>query len=158
MWTLIASRTPFNLFAMIGMVILVGIVVNNGIVLMDRIGQLRRQGLSREAAILAGCRDRFRPILMTAGTTVLGLAPLALGKASVADGYYFPLARAVMGGLTASTLLTLIVLPTFMIVAEDLAARARATWAWGQGRAPLPWRVRVAAPAAECTRVQNEQA
>lgn len=139
-WTLILSRTPFNLFAMIGMVILVGIVVNNGIVLMDRIGQLRRQGLTREAAILEGCRDRFRPILMTAGTTVLGLMPLALGKATVAGGYYFPLARAVMGGLTASTLLTLIVLPTLMIVAEDLAARARATWAWGQGKAPLPWR------------------
>jgi len=139
-WTLLATGTPFNLFAMIGMVILVGIVVNNGIVLLDRIGQLRRQGLAREAAILEGCRDRFRPILMTASTTVLGLAPLALGKASVADAYYFPLARAVMGGLTASTLLTLIVLPTLTIVAEDLALQARRTIAWGRGREPLPWR------------------
>jgi HAE1 family hydrophobic/amphiphilic exporter-1 len=122
-WTLILTRTPFNLFAMIGVVILIGIVVNNGIVLMDRIGQLRRQGLAREAAILEGCRDRFRPILMTAGTTVLGLTPLALGKATVADGYYFPLARAVMGGLTASTLLTLIVLP---VLYHQLASRREA--------------------------------
>jgi hypothetical protein len=73
-------------------------------------------------------------------------------------GYCFPLARAVMGSLTASALLTLIVLPTLTIVAEDLALSARRTLAWGQGRAPLPWRVRGAAPTAECTRVQNEQA
>ncbi len=83
-WTLILTATPFSLFAMIGMVILIGIVVNNGIVLLDHVNALRRAGLSRDEAILRGCRDRFRPILMTAATTILGLAPLALGRTAVA--------------------------------------------------------------------------
>jgi len=139
-WTLILTGTPFSLFAMIGMVILIGIVVNNGIVLLDHVNALRRAGLSRDDAILRGCRDRFRPILMTAATTILGLAPLALGKTAVANAYYFPLARAVMGGLATSTVLTLLVLPTFYVMAENWAAWARRALAWGLGRGPLPWR------------------
>jgi len=140
-WTLMITHTPFNLLAMIGVVILVGIVVNNGIVLLDRIHGLRREGRSRAEAILEGCRDRFRPILMTAATTILGLTPLAFGKADIAGGYYFPLARAVMGGLATSTVLTLVVLPTFYVLLEQAAAGARRTIAWGLGRGPLPWRV-----------------
>ena len=139
-WTLMLTGTPMNLFAMIGIVILIGIVVNNGIVLLDHINGLRRAGLPREQAILQGCRDRFRPILMTAATTILGLAPLAVGKTAVADAYYFPLARAVMGGLTASTVLTLVVLPTFYVLAESWAVWARRALNWGLGRGPLPWR------------------
>lgn len=139
-WTLMVTRTPFNLLAMIGVVILIGIVVNNGIVLLDRIHRLRCEGRDRTSAILEGCRDRFRPILMTATTTILGLAPLAFGKADIAGGYYFPLARAVMGGLATSTVLTLLVLPTFYVLAEQAAAASRRTIAWGLGRGPLPWR------------------
>jgi HAE1 family hydrophobic/amphiphilic exporter-1 len=139
-WTLILSGTPMNLFAMIGMVILIGIVVNNGIVLLDHINQLRRRGLSREEAIVEGCRDRFRPILMTASTTILGLTPLAFGKTHITGGYYYPLARAVMGGLAASTVLTLVVLPTFYILAEEMAAYAGRVLDWGRGRGPLPWK------------------
>jgi HAE1 family hydrophobic/amphiphilic exporter-1 len=139
-WTLLLSGTPFNLFAMIGMVILTGVVVNNGIVLLDHINYLRRGGLPRDEAIVTGCRDRFRPILMTALTTILGLAPLALGKTAVADAYYFPLARAVMGGLATSTVLTLVVLPTFYILAEDRALKAKDLVGWGMGRRSLPWR------------------
>jgi len=144
-WLLMATSTPFNLFAMIGIVILTGIVVNNGIVLIDHVNNLRRRGLDRSTAIMEGCRDRFRPILMTAATTILGLTPLALGKAAVADGYYFPLARAVIGGLAASTILTLVVLPTFYVLAESAALRVRQTIAWGLGRGPLPWRLPPAA-------------
>ncbi|MBN1826901.1 MAG: efflux RND transporter permease subunit [Candidatus Eisenbacteria bacterium] len=139
-WTMMLTATPFNLLAMIGVVILIGVVVNNGIVLIDHVNGLRRSGLPREAAILEGCRDRFRPILMTASTTILGLTPLALGKADITGGYYFPLARAVMGGLAASTILTLVVLPTFYVLAEGAAAYLRRTVAWGMGRSPLPWR------------------
>jgi HAE1 family hydrophobic/amphiphilic exporter-1 len=138
-WTLMLTGTPFNLFAIIGVVILIGIVVNNGIVLIDHINNLRRSGLDRRRAIVSGCRDRFRPIIMTAATTVLGLTPLALGKAAVADGYYYPLARAVMGGLATSTVLTLVVLPTFYVLAEDGVAYIRRVIAWGMGRGPLPW-------------------
>ncbi|MBD3237192.1 MAG: MMPL family transporter, partial [Candidatus Eisenbacteria bacterium] len=139
-WTLMLSHTPFNLLAMIGIVILIGIVVNNGIVLLDHVNHLRRRGLSREEAILQGCRDRFRPILMTAATTILGLTPLALGKADITGGYYFPLARAVMGGLATGTVLTLVVLPTFYVLAEQAMTWVRGVIAWGMGRGPLPWR------------------
>jgi len=139
-WTLMLTGTPFNLLAMIGVVILIGIVVNNGIVLLDHVNNLRRQGRERSSAILEGCRDRFRPIIMTAATTILGLAPLAFGKADIAGGYYFPLARAVMGGLTTSTLLTLIVLPTFYVLGEGAWAGIRRTVAWGMGREALPWK------------------
>jgi len=139
-WTLMLTSTPFNLMAMIGIVILIGIVVNNGIVLIDHVNNLRRRGLSRSDAILQGCRDRFRPILMTASTTILGLFPLAVGTTSLAGGYYFPLARAVMGGLAASTLLTLVVLPTFYVLSEKAVGRLRGAVLWGVGRRPLPWR------------------
>lgn len=110
-WMLAATRTPFNLMAQIGLLILMGIVVNNGIVLLDHLNQLRAQGMGREEAILQAGRDRLRAILMTASTTIIGLLPLAIGGSAVGGLFYFPLARTVMGGLMSSTFLTLIVLP-----------------------------------------------
>ncbi|HUP45197.1 MAG TPA: efflux RND transporter permease subunit, partial [Thermoanaerobaculia bacterium] len=97
-WFLAATRTPFNLMAQIGLLILMGIVVNNGIVLLDHMNQLRKEGLSREESVLQAGRDRLRAILMTASTTVIGLVPLAIGGSSVSGLFYFPLARTVMGG------------------------------------------------------------
>ncbi len=147
-WVLMLTHTPLNLLAMIGIVILIGVVVNNGIVLLDHINALRRRGLDRSTAIMEGCRDRFRPILMTASTTILGLAPLAFGKADISGGYYFPLARAIMGGLATSTVLTLVVLPTFYVLAERALAYQKKAWAWAMGKGPLPWRApEVVAPA-----------
>ena len=154
-WTLMVSNTPFNIMAMIGIVILVGLVVNNGIVLVDHINNLRRKGRGREDAILEGCRDRFRPILMAASTTILGLTPLALGRADMAGGYYYPLARAIMGGLATSTVLTLIVLPTFYVLAERAIVFIRQTIIWGRGRGPLPWKVAPAAAHGAGTAVRN---
>lgn len=139
-WTLLATHTPFNIMAMIGIVVLIGVIVNNGIVLVDRINHLRREGMRRGEAILAGGRDRFRPILMTASTTALGLIPMAVGDSSIGDAKYSPMARAILGGLLAGTALTLIVLPTFYVLAEDAALHFRAVLAWGRGRGPLPWR------------------
>ncbi len=128
-WTGILTGTPINILAMIGVVILIGIVVNNGIILVDHINTHRRAGRSREEAILLGGEERFRPILMTALTTILGLVPLAVGRASIGDGYYYPMARAVMGGLLASTALTLLVLPTFYVIAErTLLWQRRILW------------------------------
>jgi HAE1 family hydrophobic/amphiphilic exporter-1 len=113
-WLMMATGTPFNLMAMIGMVILIGIVVNNGIVLVDHVNGLRRAGRSLDAAIVEGCGDRLRPILMTAGTTILGLLPLAVFHgAHIGDAEYYPMARAISGGLASSTLLTLLVMPTY---------------------------------------------
>jgi HAE1 family hydrophobic/amphiphilic exporter-1 len=122
-WLMMLTGTPFNLMAMIGIVILIGIVVNNGIVLVDHINNRRREGLALDAAIVAGCADRLRPILMTAGTTILGLLPLAvIHGAHIGDAEYYPMARAISGGLASSTLLTLVVLPTYYRLATIWAA------------------------------------
>ncbi len=122
------TGTPFNLMAKIGLLVLVGIVVNNGIVLIDHVNNLRRKGMARQQAILEGCRERFRPIIMTAGTTVVGLIPLAYGDSSMFDMRHFPMARTVMGGLMASTVLTLVVLPTFYTLFDDFANWIKRTW------------------------------
>ncbi|HUG52838.1 MAG TPA: efflux RND transporter permease subunit [Vicinamibacteria bacterium] len=128
-WLLAATGTPFNLMAQLGVLILMGIVVNNGIVLLDRVNQYRAQGLSREDAIERAGRDRLRPILMTAMTTILGLLPLALGKTGLGGwAYYYPLARTVMGGLLSSTVLTLVVLPFISDAIERFAEWAGRVW------------------------------
>ena len=127
-WTLLFTNSPFNLMAQIGMLILMGIVVKNGIVLIDHVNKLRREGMDRSEALLVGGRDRLRPILMTAGATMLALLPMAIGRTGLDGLYYFPLARAVIGGLAASTVLTLVILPFFYTLLDDLAARARRVW------------------------------
>ncbi len=127
-WMLFLTGTPFNIMAKIGLMVLVGVVVNNGIVLIDHINHLRGEGMDRRAAILEGCRDRLRPILMTTLTTVVGLIPLAAGNSGVFDMRYFPLARTVMGGMISSTVLTLFVLPTYYTVLDDLAGWMRYLW------------------------------
>jgi HAE1 family hydrophobic/amphiphilic exporter-1 len=125
-WLLALTQTPFGLMSMIGVVILIGVVVNNGIVLIDHVNHLRKGGMSMEDAVMAGGRERLRPILMTAMTTVLGLMPMALGSSHIGDAQYYPLARAVMGGLISSTFLTLLVLPAYYVMGEQLKA-------WWQG-------------------------
>jgi len=113
-WFFLITGTTFTLMAMIGILILIGVVVNNGIVLIDHVNQLRRKGLSREHALIRAGEERLRPILMTVGTTVLGLAPLCIGTTQIGgDGPpYFPMARAIVGGLLFSTFVSLVLLPT----------------------------------------------
>ncbi len=125
-WLLALTGTSFGLMAMIGVVILIGVVVNNGIVLIDHVNNLRKKGMPMEEAIMEGGRERLRPILMTAMTTVLGLLPMAIGGTHIANAQYYPLARAVMGGLISSTFLTLLVLPAYYVLGEQLRA-------WWQG-------------------------
>ncbi len=138
-WLLAATGSPFNLLAQIGLLILMGIVVNNGIVLLDHMNQLRRRGLSDHEAVLQAGRDRMRPILMTAVTTIVGLMPLALGGASVGGLLYSPMARTVMGGLASSVVLTLLVLPFVSLTVESLGAWARRLWRRSTpGVRPLP--------------------
>jgi HAE1 family hydrophobic/amphiphilic exporter-1 len=127
-WFLAVTRTPFNLMAQIGLLILMGIVVNNGIVLLDHMNQLRRDGMGREEAILQAGRDRLRAIVMTASTTIMGLLPLAIGGSTVGGLFYFPLARTVMGGLMSSTFLTLIILPYIDLLVENTANWFRRLW------------------------------
>jgi HAE1 family hydrophobic/amphiphilic exporter-1 len=96
--------------AYIGLILLAGIAVDNAIVLIDYINRLREAGMSRREAILQGGRDRLRPILMTTATTILGLAPLAIGLGEGAR-LRAPMAITVVGGMVTSTILTLIVIP-----------------------------------------------
>ena len=141
-WLMMATGTPFNLMAMIGIVILIGVVVNNGIVLVDRVCGLQRAGRSLDEALLEGGADRLRPILMTAGTTILGLLPLSLfSGAHVGGAEYYPMARAISGGLASSTVLTLLVMPTYYRLAvqwrEAMTGPARAAGA-GTETPPVP--------------------
>lgn len=117
--TLLITNTAFSLQAYIGVIMLAGIVVNNAILLVDYTITLRkRDGLELfEAAERAG-RTRLRPILMTTLTTVLGLVPMSLGIGEGAE-LQAPLARVVIGGLTASTLITLVFVPTLFTIFEQ---------------------------------------
>lgn len=119
----VTGRT-LNVPAFIGVIMLAGIVVNNAIVLVDYINKLRRRGYScREAILLAG-PVRLRPILMTTITTVLGMLPMALGIGAGAETQA-PLATAVIGGLSVSALLTLLVVPVVYSIMDDLGQRLR---------------------------------
>ncbi len=108
--TLYLTDTTLNVQSYIGCIMLGGIVVNNAILLVDQSGRLLQEGLSVRAAVTEAGRRRLRPIMMTTLTTILGLLPLALGIGEGADAQA-PLARAVVGGLTASTLITLVLIP-----------------------------------------------
>jgi HAE1 family hydrophobic/amphiphilic exporter-1 len=96
--------------AFIGIIMLAGIVVNNSIVLVDYINQLRTRGYDIREAVMEGGRTRLRPILITALTTILALFPLALGLGSGGENWS-PMTRSVIGGLVASTFITLLVIP-----------------------------------------------
>ncbi len=116
---LLITNTTLNIVVFLGVIILGGIVVNNGIVLIDHINGLRREGLSAYDAALEASQNRLRPILMTALTTTLGLMPLALGFSEGAE-LRAPMAIAVIGGLSSSTLLTLFIIPALYIVAVKM--------------------------------------
>jgi HAE1 family hydrophobic/amphiphilic exporter-1 len=104
------------------MVILVGVVDNDAIIIVDFINRARAEGMTVRAAIMEAGHARLRPVLMTTGTTILGLLPMALGFGRGAD-LRQPLALAVIGGLISSTALTLVVVPVAYTLWEDLRAR-----------------------------------
>jgi HAE1 family hydrophobic/amphiphilic exporter-1 len=99
---------------------LVGVVVNNAIVLVDLANRLRQEGMERTAALVEAGRHRFRPILMTTFTTICGLIPMAVGNSKLIGLSYAPLGRTMMGGLLASTMLTLVVVPLCYTLFDDL--------------------------------------
>jgi HAE1 family hydrophobic/amphiphilic exporter-1 len=108
--TLFLTGTTFNVQSYIGCIMLGGIVVNNAILLVDQAGRLRREGAETDAAVAEAGRRRLRPILMTTLTTILALVPLAFGIGEGADAQA-ALARTVVGGLAASTVITLVLIP-----------------------------------------------
>ncbi len=108
--TLFLTDTTMNLQSAIGCIMLGGIVVNNAILLVDQAGQFRRAGMDTDAALAEAGRRRLRPVLMTTLTTILALMPLTLGIGEGSDAQA-PMARAVVGGLAMSTLVTLVLVP-----------------------------------------------
>ena len=114
--------------AMLGLVLLAGIVVNNAIVLIAHVNTLRREGMSRDEALVLGSEHRLRPVMMTALTTICGLLPLAapyflpglFGSVDGRAGQWAPIGLVLAGGLPASTLLTLLLVPTIYAVTDDL--------------------------------------
>lgn len=135
LWGLILTGTPFGIIMTgLGVISLAGVVVNNAIVLIDYINQLRERGIPRDEAIVQAGITRFRPVMLTAVTTVLGLMPMAIGltidfgRGRVLLGgpsadWWGPMAIAVIFGLSFATVLTLVMVPTFYSIREDIGDR-----------------------------------
>ena len=145
-WLFWLTDTTFSFMAMIGILILMGVVVNNGIVMLMHINQLRHEGRLRSDALVQGSKDRLRPVLMTMGTAILAMIPLCVGNVQVGgDGPpYFPMARAIVGGLLFSTIVTLLALPVIYSLLDD--ARGWLRNVLRDGRARQWKRVRLASP------------
>ena len=107
---LLVTRTPLSVIVFIGLILLVGIVVKNAIVLIDKVNQLRGEGVAKRQALYQGAESRLRPIAMTTLCTLFGFLPLAIGGGEGAE-VRAPMAITVIGGLSVSTLLTLFVIP-----------------------------------------------
>ncbi|MGL1957947.1 MAG: efflux RND transporter permease subunit [Colwellia sp.] len=122
-WFFFITGTSMSVMGMIGILILMGIVVNNGIVLIDQINQMSPKLEDLETVIRDICATRLRPVLMTVATTVLGMIPLALGSTQIGgDGpSYSPLAIAIIGGLTFSTITSLYLVPWCYLIFTKMA-------------------------------------
>jgi len=128
--TMLLTGTTINMQSLMGIVMLTGIVVNNAIVLVDYINLLRREeGVELHEAVRSACRRRLRPIVITTLTTVLGLAPLSFGIGMGAE-MQAALARVVLGGLAASTLITLVFIPVVYLGIHERLAK------WNKASAP----------------------
>ena len=112
---LLLTKTNLNVMSMIGAIMLIGIVVKNGIVLIDYINLNRERGMSIRRAVINGGHSRLRPVLMTSLTTILGMVPMAIGT-GVGSEMWRPMGTAVIGGLTMSTLMTLLFVPTMYTI------------------------------------------
>lgn len=119
---LLVVQSDFGMISLIGIIFLLGLTNKNAILIVDYIKQLRRAGMSRNAAILEACPVRLRPILMTTAATILGMLPLALGFGAGAE-LRSPMAVAIMGGLVTSTLLSLIVVPVIYDLLDNWHSR-----------------------------------
>ena len=126
-WLFWITGTTFSIMAFIGVLILMGVVVNNGIVMIVHINQLRHEGMDRVDALIQGAKDRLRPILMTMGTAILGMVPLCISRTGIGgDGPpYYPMARAIAGGLIFSTIVSLLVLPVIYSLLDDASLWAK---------------------------------
>ncbi len=116
-WMLLLTNTSINVESLIGTLMMIGIVVSNSVLLVDFANRRLREGMALEEAVVEAGRLRIRPILMTSLATILGLAPMALGMGEGSEAN-MPLARAVIGGLLVSTLMTLLFIPVLHMIAR----------------------------------------
>jgi multidrug efflux pump subunit AcrB len=124
---LLVTGTTINIMSLMGVLMMTGIVVSDSILIVEFTGQLRKQGLKLEEAIITACKVRLRPILMTTLATVLGLIPMALAIEAGSE-QYAPLARAILGGLTVSGVVTVFLVPsTYLLIHRRLEARREHT-------------------------------
>jgi multidrug efflux pump subunit AcrB len=112
---LLATHTTVNVMSLMGVIMMTGIVVSNSILIVDVTRVLRREGHPIKEAVAAACRMRLRPILMTSLATILGLVPLALALEAGSE-QYAPLARAIIGGLTVSVVVTVFLVPAAYLI------------------------------------------
>ena len=124
-WMLFITRTTLSIVSMIGIIMLMGIVINNSIVLVDYINLLRQRGKSIREAVREAGKIRFRPVLMTALTTILAMIPLALQIGPGAENWA-PMARSVIGGLVMGTFITLLIIPVIYTLFEERKERRKA--------------------------------
>jgi HAE1 family hydrophobic/amphiphilic exporter-1 len=122
---LLVTRDTLNIMSMIGLIMLMGLVTKNAILLVDFTNQLRREGVDRRSALIRAGSTRLRPIVMTTLAMIFGMLPLALGLGAGAE-MRAPMARAVIGGLVTSTILTLIVVPVVYTYLDGLGRRRAA--------------------------------
>ena len=118
-WIHYLTDKDMDMLGLVGISLLIGVVVNNGIVLIDYVNRLRRQGLDRTEALLKGADRRFRPIVMTALTTIIGMLPLTVSKPSAIGMSYKSFGLTLIGGMTTATLLTLLIIPVFYTFFDD---------------------------------------
>src|SRR5690606_7817156 len=133
-WLFWITGTEMNIMAFIGNLVLKGVVENNGIVMIEHINNLRRRGMNRTDALVEGSRERLRPILMTMGTAILAMVPIAVSNTQIGgEGPpYFPMARAIAGGLAFSTLVSLLFLPTIYALLDDWRTKSGKKWKWAR--------------------------
>src|ERR1700726_4044384 len=123
---LLATHTSLNIMSLMGVLMMTGIVVSDSILIVEFTSQLRVEGLKLEDAIITACKVRLRPILMTTMATVLGLIPMALALEAGSE-QYAPLARAILGGLTVSGIVTVFLVPSaYLLIHRRLEARKSA--------------------------------
>ena len=131
MLALLITQSDFGMISLIGLIFLLGLLDKNGILLMDYANQLRKSGIPRTKALIQTGMIRLRPILMTTTSTILGMSPIALGWGAGAE-LRQPMAMAIIGGLVASSLLSLILIPVLYSLLEDRLPSASRLGGWGK--------------------------
>ena len=127
---LVITGSTLNVMSLMGVIMMVGIVVSNSILIVEFAGILHKQGLSLLEAVVQSCKVRLRPILMTSLATLLGMIPMALGFEAGSE-QYAPLARAIIGGLAASVVVTIFLVPAVYLIIHGRREKTTAVTAEG---------------------------